>query len=706
MAEVLDLIDVELDFAGTPIQGPQGERGPAGPAGNDGQDGTDGQNGINGIDGLDGRDGANGVDGQDGHEGVDGIDGDDGKSAYELWIEAGNAGTVMDFLAALVGPQGDTGPAGPASTVAGPKGDTGLQGIQGPKGDTGNAGADGTDGVDGADGLSAYQVAVAGGYAGTEAQWLASLKGAKGDTGTQGIQGVKGDKGDKGEAGTGLTNRGNWATGTTYHEGDYVFSAGSTADSSMWILNGTADYVSNTQPNADLTHWIEFEAPAGADGVDGSDGTNGREIELSNDGTNIRWRYVGDTGWNVLISVAAITGPQGPKGDTGTAGTKGDTGTAGTNGKTLLNGTVIPTGAVGTDGDFYLNTATNLFYGPKAAGAWPAGFSIVGAAGTKGDTGTAGTNGTNGNTVLTVTAAPTTQGVNGDYAYNTTNFTLYGPKAGGAWPGSGTVLKGANGTAGNGVASAVVTYQAHTSGTTAPTGTWSSTVPTVTKGQYLWTRTVTTMTDATSVTAYSVAYQGQDGTGGGGTVMGASGTGHASGLTPDTPATAGTTKFLREDATWAVPAGGGGGSSSLYGFMTADTNNPEITPVSMMNVTVAAATIYRVTINLRTRPSNTADGFKVGLFGTMGEAFMAMKARYRVSGGTPWESSWFAKGTVLSIPSSENGNDANLLEVVGILHVASGGTFGVGLGMAVQYAYMAVTKGSFMVLEPIGALAS
>jgi len=36
-------------------------------------------------------------------------------------------------------------------------------------------------------------------------------------------------------------------------------------------------------------------------------------------------------------------------------------------------------------------------------------------------------------------------------------------------------------------------------------------------------------------------------------VMGASGSSHASGLTPDTPSTAGTTKYLREDGTWVVP---------------------------------------------------------------------------------------------------------------------------------------------------------
>lgn len=44
------------------------------------------------------------------------------------------------------------------------------------------------------------------------------------------------------------------------------------------------------------------------------------------------------------------------------------------------------------------------------------------------------------------------------------------------------------------------------------------------------------------------------------TTMAASGSGHKGGLVPDTPSTAGTTKFLREDGTWQEPAGGGGAS--------------------------------------------------------------------------------------------------------------------------------------------------
>jgi hypothetical protein len=46
-------------------------------------------------------------------------------------------------------------------------------------------------------------------------------------------------------------------------------------------------------------------------------------------------------------------------------------------------------------------------------------------------------------------------------------------------------------------------------------------------------------------------------------LMVASGGSHAVGLVPDPGASAGSTKFLREDATWAVPAGAGGGYTTI-----------------------------------------------------------------------------------------------------------------------------------------------
>lgn len=78
---------------------------------------------------------------------------------------------------------------------------------------------------------------------------------------------------------------------------------------------------------------------------------------------------------------------------------------------------------------------------------------------------------------------------------------------------------GATGSDGKGVSSTVVTYQASTSGTTTPTGTWSTTIPTVSAGQFLWTRTVITYTDSTTSTSYSIGKMGSNGS------TGATGTG-------------------------------------------------------------------------------------------------------------------------------------------------------------------------------------
>lgn len=78
------------------------------------------------------------------------------------------------------------------------------------------------------------------------------------------------------------------------------------------------------------------------------------------------------------------------------------------------------------------------------------------------------------------------------------------------------VNDGTNGKDGTSVkiTSKSVTYQASTSGTTTPTGTWVANPPAVAKGQYLWTKTVVTYSDGNSTTAYSVAYQGTNGTNG------------------------------------------------------------------------------------------------------------------------------------------------------------------------------------------------
>lgn len=71
--------------------------------------------------------------------------------------------------------------------------------------------------------------------------------------------------------------------------------------------------------------------------------------------------------------------------------------------------------------------------------------------------------------------------------------------------------QGVTGSPGVGVSSTKITYQAGVSGTVTPTGVWSDSVPTVSENQFLWTRTITTYTDNTSSTGYSVSKMGGKG---------------------------------------------------------------------------------------------------------------------------------------------------------------------------------------------------
>lgn len=223
----------------------------------------------------------------------------------------------------------------------------------------------------------------------------------------------------KGEAGTGLTNRGVWAAGT-FNPGDYVFATGSIGSgNAMWVLSDSAPYASSVQPKDDATHWIEQAAPAGPAGDDGL------SVELQKSATHIQWRQTGGT-WANLVPLADLVGASG---------------SAGANGKTVLTTSGAPSAGTGTDGDFAYDPTAMIMYGPKAAGAWPAGVIL------KGSAGTAGAAGAKWHTGTDVPAAGT--GVDGDF-YLRSNGDYYGPKASGAWGAVVASLKGATGSGGGG----------------------------------------------------------------------------------------------------------------------------------------------------------------------------------------------------------------------------------------------------------------
>lgn len=119
--------------------------------------------------------------------------------------------------------------------------------------------------------------------------------------------------------------------------------------------------------------------------------------------------------------------------------------------------------------------------------------------------------------------------------------------------------KGADGIAGKdgvGLKSTAVTYGLSASDTTQPT-TWSSQVPTLVKGQYLWTRTIWTYTDNTSETGYSKTYIAKDGNNGTDGIAGKDGVGIVSTTITYGRSTSGTSNT---GITWtstvpSVPAG-------------------------------------------------------------------------------------------------------------------------------------------------------
>ena len=76
-------------------------------------------------------------------------------------------------------------------------------------------------------------------------------------------------------------------------------------------------------------------------------------------------------------------------------------------------------------------------------------------------------------------------------------------------------IKGATGDPGAAatISQQSITYQSGTSGTSVPSGTWTTSVPTVPAGNYLWTRTQITFNTGAVVTSYSVGRMGIDGMG-------------------------------------------------------------------------------------------------------------------------------------------------------------------------------------------------
>lgn len=107
---------------------------------------------------------------------------------------------------------------------------------------------------------------------------------------------------------------------------------------------------------------------------------------------------------------------------------------------------------------------------------------------------------------------------NGSYIWSRTKTTMMSGTSTTSDPVNITGAKGSTGSTGStgspgrGIKETKVEYQKSTSGTTAPTGTWTTSIPTVSANEYLWTRTTLTYTDGSTPTiGYSVGKMGANG---------------------------------------------------------------------------------------------------------------------------------------------------------------------------------------------------
>lgn len=554
-------------------QGPQGEQGIQGPQGEKGEKGDQGPQGLQGIQGPKGEQGIQGpkgasgdttyfhikyssvakpttasqmtetpstyigtyvdfteadssdpskytwarfqgLQGEKGTQGIAGTNGIDGKTSY-LHIKYSNDGgktftsnsgeTVGDYIGTCTDYNLNDPTTVASYTWAKIKGEQGIQGAKGDKGEQGVAGKDGTDGK------NATYITVSGTNYDT-------VQGISKNASYVLINGIKYDF---------MPTRGhtlvviNPSSGAiesiksydTYTTASALDSPLSAVASGKIICLFTADASGLTQTarntliecgSAMTDTWGSSRVTHLFIGMKGLEKGNAYEIiAKGSDATKSITAYYTASGI-VLNGQVGATGPQGAKGNDGVSptvsisksgtvttititdkngthtqtvndGTNGTAGKAGADGKTPYfhvkysnDGGKTFTSNSGEDVGTYIGTCTDYNQAdPTTVGSytWARIKGETGATGAKGETGATGPQGPQGNI----------------------------------------------GPTGNGIKSTAITYQVSSSGTAVPTGTWSGSVPSTSAGQYLWTRTITTYTNNTTTTSYSVSRNGSNG---------------------------------------------------------------------------------------------------------------------------------------------------------------------------------------------------
>jgi hypothetical protein len=244
-------------------------------------------------------------------------------------------------------------------------------------------------------------------------------------------------------------------------------------------------------------------------------------------------------------------------------------------------------------------------------------------------------------------AAPTTEGGNGDYYLRTTNGDVYGPKTAGAWGSPILNLMGPAGPAG---------ALWHT-GTGAPSnGTGAD-------GDFYLRST-------------TGDYYGPKAAGAWGSI-------------------AGNLKGPQGDA----------GGAAVQQLLTADaTGTTSDIPSVIASVTLTANKVYAIRSTMIYRVTDTAKGIKVAVGGTAGIQSLAVAFTGFDSAGAPVIKYTKTKDQNLTFATSAVNGDDNLMNITGLVYCTGGGTLTLKLGSAVEFDYSQAQKGTFWRLEEIGTI--
>ncbi|WP_308902511.1 phage tail spike protein [Latilactobacillus curvatus] len=469
------------------------------------------------------------IQGQDGPEGIPGPKGEDGRTSYTHFAYANNVSGTADFSLddptgrSYMGVYSDFTKADsnkPSdyvwSLTKGETGPEGMQGAQGPKGDIGIPGKPGADGktsythvayADNDKGGGFSQSPANKAYMGwysdfTENDSTDTTKYAwsliKGSDGLDGAQGIPGPKGADGK--------------TPYTHIAYADTATGSGLSQLpdgkKYIGMYVDFTENDSGDPQKYAWSLIK------GADGKDGTPGKDGIAGKDGIGIK---------STTVTYQASSN-----------GTTAPTGAWTANVPTVPAGQYLWTRTIWTYTDNTDETSYSVAYIAKDGNSGKDGIAGKDGVGIKSTTITYATS-TSG------TVTPTTGWVTNPPAVSPGQFmwtktvwnytdnsseTGYSVAQAGNTGATGPVGRdGIAGKDGVGIKSTAIAYAQSTGGTTPPTTGWTAQVPTLIKGQYLWTQTTWLYTDNTGEAGYTVSYNAKDGNNGTDGIAGKDGVG-------------------------------------------------------------------------------------------------------------------------------------------------------------------------------------